>query len=91
MLGQLLYRVPAVHQDALFAVDKRDIRLAAAGRNEAGIVGEYPLFLVQLADIDNVGSRRSGKYRQLHFFAAGADQAKGILVHFIPRLLSARA
>jgi hypothetical protein len=41
VLGELLDRVAAIEQDAVVAVDIGDLRLAAACRGEAGVVGEY--------------------------------------------------
>ena len=64
VLGELLDRVAAIEQDALVAVDIGDLGLAAAGRGEAGIVGEHPGLGVELADVDDVRPdrcpRRSG-------------------------------
>ena len=41
LFGELLDRVAAVFQNARVAVDIGDLGLAAAGRGEAGIVGEH--------------------------------------------------
>jgi hypothetical protein len=38
VLGKLVDRVSAIEQDALVAVDERDLRLAARGRGEARVV-----------------------------------------------------
>ena len=87
VLGELLDRVAAIEQDAFVAVDIGDLGLAAAGRGEAGIVGEHPGLAVELADVDDVRAdrarRRSGDRPfclpmvSLRGFAVGA----GLRVH----------
>jgi hypothetical protein len=43
LFRQLLDRIAAIQQFALVAVDESDLRLAAGGRQEAGVVGEQPV------------------------------------------------
>ena len=47
VLGELLDRVAPVHEDALLAINKCDIRLAAACGDKTGVKGKDPLLLVQ--------------------------------------------
>ena len=54
VLGELLNRVAPVHEDAFLAIDEGDVRLAAAGRHETRVIGEYALFPVQAGNVDNV-------------------------------------
>ena len=61
VLGELLDRVAAVLQHAGVAVDIGDLRLAAAGRGEAGVVGEHPGLGVELADVDDIGPDRAAQ------------------------------
>ena len=63
VLGKLLDRVAPVHQDAFFPVDERDVGLAAARRDESGVVGEHALFAVQACNVDNIWSCRTGQDR----------------------------
>ena len=55
LFGELFDRIAAVFEDAGIAVDIGDLRLAAAGRGEAGIVGEHPGLPVELGDVDDIG------------------------------------
>ncbi len=85
VLGQLLDRVTPVHEDAFLAVDKRDVGLAAAGCDEAGIISKDALLPVEGGDIDDIRTDRTGMNVQLCFFAVWADQSIGILAHVNPR------
>src|SRR5690606_16012412 len=53
LLGQLLYRIPAVEQDARLAVDVRDAALAACGGGVARVEREHPPLAVELRDVDD--------------------------------------
>ena len=86
VLGQLLDRIAAIKQDALVAVDIGDLRLAAAGRGVAGIVGEHPGLGVELADIDDGGTDRSLVDRERVLLVAddelaGFDVGAGLGIH----------
>jgi len=54
VLGKLVDRVSAIEQDALVAVDKRDLRLAARGRGEARVVGKAAGVLIERVDVDEI-------------------------------------
>jgi hypothetical protein len=84
VLGELLDGVAPVHENALFSVDERDVRLAAARRNEPRVVGKDPVFLVKATYVDNVRARGSLVSREFEFFAVRADQAIGVLAHMRP-------
>ena len=80
VLGQLLDRIAAVEQHALVAVDVGDRQLAAAGRGVAGVEGEVAGVLVQLADVDDVGTGRALQNRQLVPLTGGVvDQRYGVV------------
>ena len=86
VLGQLLDRIAAIEQDAFVAVDIGDLRLAAARRGVAGIVGEHPGLGVELADVDDRGADRSLVDRERLFLVAddelpGFDVGAGLRIH----------
>ena len=84
LLGELLDRVAAVFQDAGIAVDVGDLGLAAAGRREAGVIGEHPGLGVELADVDDVGAHRAAQDRKIEVLVAdgeGRGLACGVCVH----------
>src|SRR5262249_2630040 len=58
VFGELLDRIAAIEQNAFVTVDIGDLGLAAAGRGEAGIVGEDAGLVVELGDVDDVRSDR---------------------------------
>ena len=80
LFGQLVDRVAAVQQDALIAVDIGDRALARGGRGEARIVGEIAGLGVKLANIDHVGTDRSGQQRK-RMFPAGRGELDGLFGH----------
>ena len=65
VLGELLDRIAAVFQHAGVAVDIGDLGLAAAGRGEAGVVGEHPGLGVELGDVDHIGPNRAAQDREI--------------------------
>ena len=65
VFGELLDRIAAVFQDAGVAVDIGDLRLAAAGGGEAGVVGEHPRLRVELADVDDIGPDGAAQNREI--------------------------
>src|SRR3546814_16030308 len=68
MFSKLADRIAAVEQHALVAVDIGQLRFAARGRSEAGIVGESAGLAIEFADVDDVGSdaaRQDGAFRAL--------------------------
>src|SRR3546814_20402789 len=68
MFSKLVDRIAAVEQHALVAVDIGQLRFAARGRSEAGIVGERAGVAIDFADVDDVGSdaaRQDGALRAL--------------------------
>ena len=65
MLGELLDRIAAVFEDAGVAVDIGDLGLAAAGRGEAGVVGEHPGLAVELGDVDDIGPDGAAQNREI--------------------------
>ena len=65
LFGELLDRIAAVFQDAGVAVDIGDLGLAAAGRGEAGVVGEHAGLGVELGDVDDIGPDRAAQYREI--------------------------
>ena len=71
LLGELVDRVAAMEEDALFAVDIGDRALAAAGRGKAGIVGEHPRLGVELADVDDVGPDCAFQHRIIEVSGRG--------------------
>src|SRR3546814_1481372 len=56
MFGEVADRIAAVEEDAFVAVDIGQLRFAARGRGEAGIIGERAGLGVEFADIDDVGA-----------------------------------
>src|SRR5689334_21556270 len=74
--GKLVDRIAAIEQDALVAIDEGDLRLAAGGRGEAGVVGEAPGLLVERVDVDHVGPQRALLDRQV---VSGAIDQDGCL------------
>ena len=73
VFGELLDRIAAMQQDAFVAIDISDLRLAACGRGEAGVIGEHPRLPIELGDIHHIGADRSGFYRQVPAFVADRD------------------
>ena len=65
LFGELLDRIAAVFQDAGVAVDIGDLRLAAAGGGEAGVVGEHPGLAVELGDVDDIRPHRAAQDREI--------------------------
>ncbi len=59
VLGELLNRIAAIEQNALVAVDKGDLRLAARGRGEAGVVGEHARLAVKRANVQDIRPHRA--------------------------------
>src|SRR5688500_15099052 len=57
IFGELLDRITAVKQHALFAVNEGDLGLAGGSRGEAGIVGKDPHFVVKTGYIDDIGAQ----------------------------------
>jgi hypothetical protein len=79
LLGQVLDRVAAMQKDALVAVDIGDLRLAAAGRGVARIVGEVAGVVVELADVDDAGTDRTFDDRQLDGLAVGVGEGRDLV------------
>src|SRR5262249_54296690 len=48
------------------AVDKGDLRFAAAGRGVAGVIGEHPGLGVELSHIDDLGPKSARQERKVH-------------------------
>ena len=69
LLGQLFDRVPAVAQNALAAIDERDVTLATGGHAVAGVVGEVPQFLVQATDVEGRIPFTAGDDREFEVLA----------------------
>src|SRR6185503_18813034 len=65
LFGELLDRVAAVFQDAGVAVDIGDLRLAAAGGGEAGVIGEHPGLGVELGDVDDIRPHGAAEDREI--------------------------
>jgi len=55
VLRELVDRIAAIFQDPGIAVDIGDLRLAAAGRGEARIVGLTSGLGVELGNVDDIG------------------------------------
>ena len=84
LLGELLDRIAAVFQHAGVAVDIGDLGLAAAGRGEAGVVGEHPGLGVELGDVDHIGPNRAAQDREIVGLVAdrkGRRLVAGFCVH----------
>ncbi len=84
VLGELLDRVAPVFQDAGVAVDIGDLGLAAAGRGEAGIVGEHPGLGVELGDVDDVRPDGAAHNREIVGLVANGQRGGlggGFCVH----------
>ena len=78
VLGQILDRVAAMQQDALVAVDEGDLRAAAGGRGEAGVVGEHPGLAVELADVDDVRAERALEHREIDVSAVADGEGRSL-------------
>ena len=81
VLGQLLDRIAAIHQDAGVAVDVGDRAAAAGRRHEARVVGEVAGFLVELADVYARRTDRAGVHRQFHALAGGGEDHALVVRH----------
>ena len=81
MLRELLHRVAPVHEDALFAVDEGYVRFAATCRNEARVIREHPLGLIEFRDVDDVRSDGTFTNGQFHFVTGRINQTISILTH----------
>ena len=68
MFGQLLNGVTAMQQQAFFAIDIGDIRLACRGGHKAWIVSKYAVF-AQCADINNIVAQRARQHGQLNWLS----------------------
>ena len=93
VLGEVVDRIAAVKQDTFVAVDERDLRLAARGRSEAGIVSEDAGLTVKLADIHHFGAKRSLVERKRKILVAECQLASfgvraGFCIH--SRILAVR-
>src|SRR4029078_7354650 len=77
VLGKLVDRVSAIEQDALVAVAKRDLRLAARGRGEARVVGKAAGVLIERVDVDDGGAHRALADGQLVSRAVDKDRCLG--------------
>ena len=69
VLGQLLDRVAAIHQDAFVAVDIGDARPTGGGRHKSRVVGETAGLRIKLADVDDPRPNRPVEDGQLDRFA----------------------
>ncbi|MEY9764454.1 hypothetical protein ABH988_005239 [Bradyrhizobium ottawaense] len=81
VLGELLDRVAAVFQHARVAVDIGDLRLAARGGGEAGIVGEQAGLAVELADIDDIRPDAAAVDREIVVLVSDR-QRSGLIARF---------
>ena len=88
---ELFDRVPPVHQDAFFTVDKGYVGPTASGGDISRIESEDSHVAIQARDVDDIWSGRSGVNRQFHFRAAGAHQAISFLGRHFPRLFFLRS
>ena len=83
-----------MQQDAFVAVDVGDLRAAARGRGEAGIVGEHPGLAVELADVDHVRAERALEHREIGLGRVAGGESRGLgrgLVASCASLLGARS
>ena len=78
VLGQILDGVAAMQQHALVAVDEGDVRAAARGGGEAGVVSEHPRLAVQLANVDHVGAERALEDRKIGRLAVRGRNRHGL-------------
>jgi hypothetical protein len=81
LLCELLDGIATVHQQAFLAVDERDFAFTTAGGYETRIVGEDTLVGVKPADFDDVRTRRSLAYREVHGLAVRAGQRECVFAH----------
>ena len=65
VLGQLLDRIATVFENAGIAVDIGDLRLAARGRGEAGVVGEHARLGIELGNVDHIGPNGATQNREV--------------------------
>ena len=84
-LGQLFDGEAAVAQDALFAVDEGDGRLAGAGVGVAGIKGQKPHVLFQGGDVDAHLAFRPDGDGQFHGLVAIGQGGGLAFAHETPR------
>src|SRR5207247_8200645 len=84
LFGELLDRVAAIFQHAGIAVDIGDLRLAAAGGGEAGVIGEHPGLGVELGDVDDIRPHRAAEDREIVGLVAYRERCSlvaGFCVH----------
>jgi hypothetical protein len=65
LFGDLLDRIAAVFENTGIAVDIGDLRLAASGGGEAGVVGEHAGLGVQLGDVDDIRPDGAAQNREI--------------------------
>ena len=73
-LRELLDRVAPIEQDALVAVDEGDVRAAARGRHEAGVVGEHAGLRVERAHVDHLRAHRAAEHGKVDRRRAVAER-----------------
>jgi len=81
MLGELLDGIAAVQQHALVAIDVGDGAAAAGRRHEARVVGEVAGFLVELADVDALGTEGPTEHGEFDLLVAGFDDHAVLIGH----------
>jgi hypothetical protein len=74
LFGQLLDGIAAVEQDALVAIDKRDLAFARGCRGEARVEREAVRVGVELADVDDLGTKRTLQDRQIERLVVDAQR-----------------
>jgi len=62
---QLFDRVAAVFENPRVAIDIGDLRLAAGGGSEAGIVGKHSGLAVELGDVDYIRPNGAAQNREI--------------------------
>ena len=95
VLGELLDRITTVFENAGIAVDIGDLRLAARGRGEAGVVGEHARLGIELGNVDHIGPNGATQNREVVGLVADRERcglAVRACVHrYIPNEIVAKA
>src|SRR4029077_10894639 len=84
VLGELLDGIAAIFQDARVAVDIGNLRLAARGGGETGVIREHAGLCVELSDVDDI--RPNGAARNREIVGLVADRQRrgfvmGVCIH----------